>query len=333
MSLATLIANAVGSRRATAESVSSPNGTEPDLSAAPPDSRRLIRDGRYGQVLAHPESVVFDEVSTRCAWQMLEHKMAFVPAGRVVLDCPWVSCHDGVFTIESVQGEAISVAEMYLDRHCVTNAQYARFVDNGGYQDPQYWPAEMLPLLLRFVDTTGHQGPRFWIDGRPPQNLLNHPVVGICWHEANAYARWAGKRLPSALQWQHAASWFDQSDPADSCRYPWGHAFEPQRANLWSSGQRQTVAVDAFADGDTPNGIAQLIGNVWEWTDTELTFEADAQTSVRGNETLAEVRGGAFDTYFASQATCRFRSGHPMTYRAANVGFRCCLESAALPVA
>ncbi len=97
------------------------------------------------------------------------------------------------------------------------------------------------------------------------------------------------------------------------------------------SGIRQTVPVDDFDQGCTPNGIYQLIGNVWEWVATQ--YECDAGSSdvqITLDRPMAEIRGAAFDTYFETQATCQFRSGQPFLYRGRNLGFRCCVPAGQL---
>ena len=109
-------------------------------------------------------------------------------------------------------------------------------------------------------------------------------------------------------------------------RYPWGNAFDPRKANTWDSGIGDTVAVAALTAGSTPNGVRQLIGNVWEWVDAQFHPNAETGVSVTLDQTMAEIRGGAFDTYFHSQATCQFRTGQPLLFRGPNVGFRCCVS-------
>ena len=142
---------------------------------------------------------------------------------------------------------------------------------------------------------------------------------------------WAGKALPSCMQWQRAGDW-----PGDTngSKYPWGNGFDPTRVNLWNDKSNGTVPVADFVEGTTPNGVYQLIGNVWEWVATlfECT-DGPEGTRVVFEQPMAEIRGGAFDTYFSSQATCRFRTGQPLMLRSKNIGFRCCaaIESLGLP--
>jgi iron(II)-dependent oxidoreductase len=145
--------------------------------------------------------------------------------------------------------------------------------------------------------------------------------VGICWFEANAYCRWVGKYLPSSAQWQRAASWHTiKSDGECAQKYPWGDTFDKNLANCWSSGVGQTVPVDHYYNGCTPNGVYQLIGNTWEWLSGRFVETVQPGQKTSG---LSEIRGGAFDTYLESQLTCQFRTGQPLLCRSANTGFRC----------
>lgn len=250
--------------------------------------------------------------------------MALVPAGETSLVVNVIPPRDAVE--EPPPLRRVRVRAVYLDRCAVTNAEYARFVAAGGYRRPEFWPPQILPQVLQFVDGSGRPGPRFWSGGEPPPNKLDHPVVGVCWYEASAYAQWVGKRLPTPAEWQRAGCWSDGEGPER--KYPWGNSFDPQRANTWLAGHRDTVPVDAYVEGCTANGIFQLVGNVWEWV--AATFECrsgEPRTEVLFEQPMAEIRGGAFDTYFETQATCQFRSGLPLLHRGRNVGFRCCISA------
>ena len=331
MSLSTFITDAVGLWKQRPPIVVERNGgivPASDVSDAPPDTRRLIRNRQYCRVLASDGSMPFDDVSIDCAWKALEQDMALVPAGGICLVNDVVISTPSGFEVASNSDELVAVESYYLDRDCVTNADYLKFVQAGGYSDPQFWPEDVLPSLLQFLDATGCPGPKWWVEGSPPEDRLDHPVVGICWYEANAYANWAGKRLPSTEEWQRAGTWAKgHGGNTFELRYPWGNAFDPSKANIWASGYGETVPVHAFKLGNTPNGVRQLIGNVWEWVDTQFLPGAEEGVSILLEETMAEIRGGAFDTYFHSQATCQFRTGQPLFFRTANIGFRCCVSS------
>lgn len=332
MSIATLLNDTVSILKHRGSARANRGSGQIDLTSLPPDARRLIRDRRYCRILPASGEMPYDEASIACAWQAVEREMAMVPSGVVRLSIDSVSSDNAGLELAPHRSEPIKVESLYLDRDCVTHADFAKFVDAGGYGNPHYWPAEVLPNVLQFTDCTGHPGPKFWTNGRPPSDRLDHPVVGVCWYEANAFSSWAGKRLPTAEEWQRAGTWHQgHSVDGSEQRYPWGNSFDPSKANLWAKGTGGTVPVHAFASGCTPNGVRQLVGNVWEWVNSTFSPEAGEQAIAMLEQTMAEIRGGAFDTYFHSQATCQFRTGQPLLFRGSNVGFRCCVRASAMP--
>ena len=214
-----------------------------------------------------------------------------------------------------------------LDRFAVSNRQFRRFVQSGGYDSLEIWPQEVWPSVSRFVDRKGRSGPRDWEDGEFPPGQADHPVVGICWYEAMAYARWVGKRLPTATEWQKAGGWPEQLSGGDCNRYPWGNLFDPERTNLWHSGIGRTLPVDALSNGATPNGIYQMTGNVWEWLDDPLeTIPHPTEETFLPWNPMRRIIGGAFNTYFPSEATCQFITGQGELERLNNIGFRCAVS-------
>ncbi|MDP6556437.1 MAG: formylglycine-generating enzyme family protein [Pirellulaceae bacterium] len=270
------------------------------------------------------------DVATRvAAWKTLEERTGLVPAGETRLAIGLESSETW-FAQSMDQSSLVSTGAFYLDRYAVTNDQFFEFVTAGGYNQQKLWPPKILPRVLQFVDQTGHPSPKWWSAGKPPAHKRNHPVVGISWFEANAYARWSGQRLPTAAEWQQAASWFSDG-AAGEARYPWGDSFDPNRANTWHSRHGDTVPVDEYSSGSTPNGICQLIGNTWEWTADGLDGGDEGSSRIIFERTHAEIRGGAYDTYLETQATCQFRTGQPLLYRGTNIGFRCCIAARDLP--
>jgi len=282
---------------------------------------------RYGVMLAADPPV--DVAKRVAAWKTLEERTGLVPAGETCMATE-LETDEPVFANAIDQPSVVSTGAFYLDRYAVTNEQFAGFIAAGGYNQQDLWPAAILPHVLQFLDQTGHAGPQFWSAGKPPDDKRNHPVVGVCWFEANAYARWSGQRLPTAAEWQRAASWFSNGGEVDVA-YPWGNAFDPQRANTWASRHGDTVAVDEYSGGSTLNGICQLIGNTWEWTADAFEGCLQGGSQIIFQRPMAEIRGGAYDTYLETQATSQFRTGQPLLYRGPNVGFRCCIGAADLP--
>jgi iron(II)-dependent oxidoreductase len=169
----------------------------------------------------------------------------------------------------------VHVPAFAIDTTPVCNADYARFVAAGGYTDPRWWH----PDGWAHVQSAGLVAPQFWQpDGAGGWAVLrfgevlplhpDEPVQHVCWYEADAYARWCGRRLPTETEWEKAA----RHDPATgrSRRYPWGEADPaPQHANL---GGRHLgpASVGAYPGGASAYGVQQLIGDVWEWTASDF---------------------------------------------------------------
>jgi gamma-glutamyl hercynylcysteine S-oxide synthase len=275
-------------------------------------ARQLVGDDRYVFVLLKEAAENIAEHDASLAWTAMGEHMALIPSGVV----PVVHANGGIGPVD--------VAAFYLDRHAVTNRQFHRFVHAAGYDTLEIWPQEVWPSLMKFVDRTRKPGPREWQDGKFPAGQADHPVVGVSWYEAAAYAAWCGKRLPIAPEWQKAGGWPEHFSGGACSRYPWGDVYEPARANLGSTGAGQAVPVNEYPGGATPNGIYQMTGNVWEW----LADRLDA-IPCRPDESFAPARpmrriiGGAFDTYFHAEATCQFITGQPELDRRENIGFRC----------
>src|SRR5262249_4889400 len=138
----------------------------------------------------------------------------------------------------------VTLRPFALGRFPVTNAQYATFLEAAGYR-----PDDDRNFL------------RHWSAGLPPAGLEWHPVVWVSPRDAQAYARWAGLRLPGDEEWQWAAQ------GATGRAWPWGDEYERGRCNDAGQG---TTPVDAFPAGASPFGVLDLVGNAWEWTAPEF---------------------------------------------------------------
>lgn len=158
-----------------------------------------------------------------------------------------------------------------VGRYPVTNGQFARFMAAGGYaaeNEARWWDAEG----LQYKRSSNWQEPRWWDDNR--FNHRTQPVVGVSWYEANAYCGWltgrlrqegvitAGEavRLPTVAEWELVAGGVAKRP------YPWSDTFDPTCANTEESGLNQTTPVHLYPAGQTPEGVWDLAGNVWEWT-------------------------------------------------------------------
>ncbi|MEM9588494.1 MAG: SUMF1/EgtB/PvdO family nonheme iron enzyme [Planctomycetota bacterium] len=333
MSLTTMISDSITGLLPAAPAIGHQSNTSyPSGRGISADVRRLVRDHRYGKLLCSDASVPFDQASLRCAAQALRHDMVQVRQGEVNLVDRVADESPEGFTFHMQAGTPTAVPSFYMDRLLVTHRDFSRFVDAGGYSDESFWPESLRGRLPQFTDRTRHVGPATWSDGSPPADKLDHPVTGLCWFEASAYASWCGKQLATSPQWQRAATWTGAGDGGTAePRYPWGNSYNPRNANLWSAGFGETIPATQ-QQGDTPTaGIQQLIGNVWEWVDAQFVPAGTSAVTVQLAGPMAEIRGGAFDTYFENQATSQFRTGMPIMSRPDNVGFRCVIPSDRLP--
>lgn len=143
---------------------------------------------------------------------------------------------------------------------------------SGSDDEPIYLPAFYIDVFpttnadyARFVAATDAKPPQLWDNGEPAEALLDHPVVFVTWHDANAYAQWSAKNLPSSQQWEKAA----RGTRGDI--YPWGSQRTPAKCNCREHGIRSTTPVDCYASGVSSYGVYDLCGNVWEWCSTEPT--------------------------------------------------------------
>ncbi|NKX88655.1 ergothioneine biosynthesis protein EgtB [Nocardia coubleae] len=251
-----------------------------------------------------------------------------VPEGEFMMGTsadPWALDNERPAHPVYVEGFAIDVAP-------VTNEQYLAFIDDGGYERRELWSErgwahrqEAGLVAPQFWEREGNQWYRRAFGVRTALRP-RQPVVHVCWFEAEAYATWAGKRLPTEAEWEKAAR-FDPATGA-SRRYPWGEDEPSERtANL---GQRhlEPAEVGAYPAGASATGVHQLIGDVWEWCSSG--FEAYPGFRAFPYREYSEVffggdyrilRGGSFGT---DEVACRgtFRNwDHPIR-RQIFAGFR-----------
>lgn len=280
--------------------------------------QQAVQQGRLGHILQNRVDYAHCHDLERVCLKVCEKiddVFAMVPEGFVTL--PQVLNDE-----PGCPEETHETVPFLIAKCCVTNAQYQHFVDAGGYQNLDLWPKDMWPHLIDFVDQTREPGPRFWRNGRHDRRLSEHPVVGINFYEATAYAAWLGFRLPTEPEWQMAATWRLRSVANTLRRYPWGDALDIRRCNIWASGHGTTVPVHGYLEGAAPNQALQLIGNVWEWTSDPFAVSDNEGNQIVSDMHMTSIRGGAFDTYFPAQATGTFRTGLVSMARTHNTGIR-----------
>ena len=228
----------------------------------------------------------------------------------------------------------VHVDAFAIDTVPVSNGAYREFVDSGGYDTRRWWSdagwrhrteAGLVAPLNWHRDADGTWWrTRFGVVEPVP---ADEPVYHVSHHEATAYARWAGRRLPTEAEWEKAAR-FDPTT-GRSRRYPWGDD-DPtaEHANL---GQRhlRPAPVGSYPAGASPLGVRQLIGDVWEWTSSDFggypgfaAFPYREYSEVFFGAEYAVLRGGSFGT---DAAACRgtFRNWDYPIRRQIFAGFRC----------
>lgn len=155
---------------------------------------------------------------------------------------------------------------------------------------------ERLPVtnarFAEFVAATGEIAPAHWARHTPPPAILDHPVVGVSFDQALRYAKWKGRRLPTTSEWMRAAT------GGGSRTFPWGNAWEPERclgAHNCAGRLHDTESAGARVAGSTPEGIRDLVGNVWEWTEADpgVTRPEDGTTWVCGGSFRNPLDKGA----------------------------------------
>jgi serine/threonine-protein kinase len=187
-----------------------------------------------------------------------------------------------------------NVAPFYLDATEVTNEQYQQF-----------------------IDATRRQAPIHWKNGRYPDGEATRPVVNVSWDDANAYAKWAGKRLPTEEEWEYAAR------GTDGRLYPYGNEWRPQYSNAAEDNYGAARPVRSYPDGRSPFGIYDMAGNVLEWTASDFKLYPGSKLPANDpNAGRKVLRGGAFNAP-AKYQTATDRFFYPPSTKADFIGFRC----------
>lgn len=243
------------------------------------------------------------------------NKMIEIPAGEFDQGNECIDALDNERPVHRVNLETY-----WIDRYPVTCGQYQRFMEAGGYYNPNWWSNAGWAWLQHQQVTQ----PLYWAEH---SCWTNHPVCGVSWYEAEAYARFVDKRLPTEAEWEKAASWDGENGV---CRtYPWGEmALDSDHCNH-DNVLSQTTPVDAYPDGQSAYGLHDTLGNVWEWTASVfqgyegfMSYPYAGYSKVYFDEQHQILKGGSWATR-PWALRCSFRNWYYPGVRQILAGFRC----------
>ena len=241
--------------------------------------------------IASPEQLALTSVNANIDW---------TPYERNFNDIVMVLVPTGCFMMRAGEqgGEQCFHEPFWIGKYQVTNAQYVRFVDAGGYQNPTYWT----DVGWKWRTDNNITEPAGWADRR--FNEAQQPVVGASYYEAVAFANWMGGYLPSEAEWEYAAR------GPDGLRYPWGNKFDGNKLNFcdincemdwritrYDDGYAWTSPVGSYPNGTSWVGALDMSGNVWEWSSSvfgSYPYDAnDGREDINSTDDRA-LRGGTW---------------------------------------
>lgn len=243
-------------------------------------------------------------------------EMARIPAGKTWIGCASENNAGFDCNPDELPLHQVSLAEFWMDRHEVSNAQYSLCVADGVCEAPFYQ----------------RSATRDDYYGNP--DFADYPRVAVSWHEAAIYCEWVGGRLPTEAEWVRAARGRDKRV------YPWGN--EPPSCELANSLDENngrncagdTLPVESFPQGASPFGVLNLAGNVWEWTADwyhqdyySVSPAENPQGPERGGTKV--VHGGGFD-YSWERMRVAYTSDHDPREHKISFGFRCVMDPSEL---
>lgn len=249
--------------------------------------------------------------------------MPITPASQLTSET--LTIPSGHYSVSPHLGETVYVPEFKLDRFPISVAHYQRFINEGGYEDYDYWDDDG----WHWLQTERIESPRFWNGHNPDLDGMfttvqgkllaefaepNKPVIGVSWYEADAFCRFFGRQLPSETQWEAAAR------GAHNNLYPWGNSWMPTGIGAWgnrSGGKRVTACLGKFPEAKGPFGHEDLVGNIWQWTKTPW----ESQQKPDSDAVLMTAKGGGWGSN-KSQCTNAARNGFYKTDQWTHVGFR-----------
>jgi formylglycine-generating enzyme required for sulfatase activity len=260
----------------------------------------------------------------------LEPQMVTIPAGKF-----WMGSSDGeVAELEQMRTDKdyriwirdetphheVDLAAYTIGRYPVTNAEFARFMEDGGYAKKEWWTEAGWQARER----GNWIKPRDWDDKQ--MSDPSQPVVGISWYEAYAYCRWLAARTNAPYRLPTEAEWEKSARGKEGYRYPWGNHWEASRCNNSETGPGRTTPVGQYSpQGDSSYGVAEMVGQVWEWCSDRFSKYDElkgAFENPEGDEARI-IRGGSWlNSSPAAVCRCAIRGKNSPVNRLNNWGFR-----------
>ncbi len=260
----------------------------------------------------------------------LQDSMVLVPAGSFIM-----GSNDVARTLDNERPQhRVFVPAFLIDRHPVTNAEFLSFITSGGYHERSYWSTE--GWQWRELNTVEH--PLYWREPRRGEWVeiglhklrpleSRGPVQCVSWYEADAYARWIGKRLPTEEEWEKAASW--DPERQEKRLYPWGEREPDSHTCNCGTHNEGATPVDQHPAGRGPYGCDDMLGNVWEWTASWfqpyarfVAFPYEGYSVPYFDQQHRVLRGGSWATRRHVLHTT-FRNWYYPGVREIFAGFRC----------
>jgi eukaryotic-like serine/threonine-protein kinase len=216
-------------------------------------------------------------------------RMVFIPSGQFTMG-------NNRSDDESEKPEHIETLDsFYIDQYEVTVEEYYKFIKATNRAPLAAWPVS-------------------WRNGRFTPEEAKLPVTDVSWFDANDYARWAGKRLPTEEEWEYAAR------GANKLLYPWGNDFNAGYTNIGEPQEKRPLPVDKTTNDKSPFGVYNLAGNVLEWTNSDHTRYPERKAVLKRGKI---VRGGSFQTDRVSARTTTRSLALAQSDRRKDLGFRC----------
>jgi formylglycine-generating enzyme required for sulfatase activity len=247
------------------------------------------------------------------------HGMAYMGPGRFYMGSLGTLAREGYDEGDGAIGIDMGVDELprhsvkmkkgfYIDRYEVTMSDYKKFVVATRHRTP---------------DNTNHpEDPYIWKNGDYPQGMDDNPVVLVSYYDAEAYCRWAGKRLPTEEEWEFACR------GSESRRWPWGDSLDKGKANVRDLDLRRSSPVGGFPEDKTASGVYDMAGNARDLTSSWYAAYPGSELNRDSfGEKYKVAKGGSFVHTAIPDSRCAVRGPMMPQYRHRSVGFRCAKDA------